>query len=182
LYLAFFTLWPMLPRLRQVKRLDILIVVLLLLAALAAFHTRGRLAGERRRLAAAEEQYSALLDLCVRLTAVREGLFFEGADRIAVSPLAVLEEYAAEQGIRENIQSMAPTTLKDSREQGVTVLEMLIADVPYDRLVRFLHRLDGAPIPLRVRQYTLQRRFDRPAHFDLSMEVAHYGATRESVP
>ncbi len=89
---------------------------------------------------------------------------------------AVLNAFAQQTGIREQIVKMDPSEGSGTEYYQERHVDMNLQKIPLRPLVRFLQKIEGSEEFLRVTKITIKRRFDQSETLDVSIRVNAYSA------
>jgi type II secretory pathway component PulM len=89
---------------------------------------------------------------------------------------AVLNEFAQQAGIRDQIVKMDPSEGSGTEYYQEWHVDMNLQKVPLEPLVKFLKQIEGSSEFLRVTRMTIKRRFDQSEALDVTIRVNAYRA------
>jgi type II secretory pathway component PulM len=89
---------------------------------------------------------------------------------------AMLNNFAQETGIREQIIKMDPSEGAGTEYYDEQYVDMNLQQIPLEPLTRFLQKIEQAPAFLRITRITIKRRYDQSEALDVNLRVNAYMA------
>jgi general secretion pathway protein M len=120
-----------------------------------------------RDIAAAETDLVSLTRLGAEYKRLSKTAKTTQRPRRAATLFALLDSTAARQRLRQNIESLRPSTRTNDAGTREEIVEMRISGVPLDQFVKYLAAVEGSGMDIRVDRLNLRSHETKPLDADV---------------